>query len=81
MQRVTPDIGMDFQTVEDELRDTFLLALFQGDTSHIPGRAINSLPVKQTGIALPDSTQTSGTNWTSSCVITGHLISAFRGTD
>ena len=30
MQYVTPDIGMAFQVVDDELRDTFLSDLFQG---------------------------------------------------
>ena len=31
-------IGLAFQVVEDELQDIFLLTLFQGATSHIPGR-------------------------------------------
>ena len=38
VQSITLGIGMAFQEVEDELQDTFLLALFQGATSHIPGR-------------------------------------------
>ena len=33
VQYVTPGIGMSFQAVEDELRDTFLLSFFQGITS------------------------------------------------
>ena len=80
MQRVTPDIGMAFQAVEDELRDTFILTLFQGSTSHIPGWEITGLPVKQSEITLPDPTQTAGENWTASYVITGHLVVALRGT-
>ena len=56
VQCVTPDIGMDFQAAEDEFQDTFLLALFQGSMSQIPGRAITGLTVKQSGIALPDPT-------------------------
>ena len=38
VQRVTLGTGMEFQVVEDELRDTFLPALFQGATSQISGR-------------------------------------------
>ena len=58
LQRVTPEIGTAFQPVEDELRKAFLLELFKGDTTQIPRRAFTSLPVKQSGIALPDPTQT-----------------------
>ena len=47
--------------------------------SQIPGRAITGLPVKQAGIALPNPTQTSGLNWTSSCVLTGHIIATLHG--
>ena len=45
VQRVTPYIWMDFQVVEDVLRDIFLPALFQGGTAQIPGREITGLPV------------------------------------
>ena len=80
VERVTPDIGMAFQDVEDALWDIFLLALFKGATAHIPRRAITSLPVKQAGISLPNPTRTVEENWTVSCVITGHLVTALRGT-
>ena len=80
MQRVTPGIGMEFQAVEDDLRDKFVPDLFQGGTSQIYGREITGLLVKQANIALPEPTHTSGANWTVSCVITGHLIAALRGT-
>ena len=58
MQRVTPGIGVAFQSVEDEMWGKFLPALFQGDTYKIPWRVITSLLVKQAGISLPDPTQT-----------------------
>ena len=80
MQRVAPDIGMAFQGVEDALQDIFLPDLFQGATSQIPRRVITGLTVKQAGIALPDPTWTAGVNWTASCMITGHLVAALRGT-
>ena len=66
MQRVTPDIGMAFQVVEDALRDILLSDLFQGDTEHIPGRSITGLLFKQVWIALPNPTRTTGANWTTS---------------
>ena len=46
VQNVAPGIGVEFHVVEDKLQDTFLLALFQGSTSHIPVRAITGLPSK-----------------------------------
>ena len=79
MQRITPEIGVDFQVVEDALWDILLPALFQGDMEQIPRRAITVLPVKQAIIALPDPTWTAGENWTVSCAITGHLVTALRG--
>ena len=66
VQRVTPGIWMAFQAVEDELRDTFLLALFHGDTYQIPRRAIASMTIKYDRIDLPDPNQTAGANWTAS---------------
>ena len=56
VQCVTIDMGMAFQVVEDALWDIFVLALFQGGTFQIPGRAIIGLQVKQAEIALPDPT-------------------------
>ena len=55
--------------------DVFLLSLFQGAMAQI-----TVLPVKQARIALPNPTRTAGANWKVSCLITGHLISAHRGT-
>ena len=72
---------MDFQVVEDTLRDIFLAAIFQGEKTQTPRRAITGLPVKQAVIALPNPTWTMGANWTASCVITGHLAMVLRGID
>ena len=38
------------------------------------------MPVNQSGIELPNLTNTTGYNWTSSYVITGHLVAALRRT-
>ena len=60
MKRVTLDIGMAFQGVEDALREVFLPALFQGATAQITGIAITGLPVKESEISLHDPTQNAG---------------------
>ena len=81
LQHVTPDIGTVFQDIEDVLQEIFLPALFQGGTSQIPGRAITRLPVKQAGMGLPCLTRSTGENWTSSCMIKGHLVLALHRMD
>ena len=78
LQRVTPGIWTAFYTMEDDLCDELLLALFKGGTSQIPRREVTGMPVKQAGIFFPDTTQTDGANWTASSVFTGHLVVAIR---
>ena len=79
MQRVTPGVRDSFGPVEDALKETFVLALFQGLREEVPKRGVTRLPVKQVGLALPDPSQTDPENWTASYVITGHLVVALRG--
>ena len=79
MQRVTPGVGDAFGPVEDALKDTFVLALFQGLREGVPERGVTRLPVKQAGLTLTDPYQTAPENWTASCVITGNLVAALRG--
>ena len=43
---------MAFQSVEDKLRNAFLLELFKGAASQIPKRAVTGIPFKYAGIAL-----------------------------
>ena len=80
MQLITLDMGTMFQPVDNELRNAFLPSLFKRASSQILRIAVTGLPVNQAGIALPDPTQTVKDNWTASCVITGHLVAALRGT-
>ena len=61
------------------MQETFLPALFQGLGEGAPARGVTRLPVKQAGLALLDPTKTDSENWTTSCVITGHLVVALRG--
>ena len=79
MQRFTPGIGDAFGPVEKALRETFVLGLFEGLGEVLPERGLTRLPVKQAGLALPEPNQIDHENWTASCVITGHLVTALRG--
>ena len=79
MQRVTPGVGEAFGQVEEALQEIFVPALFRGLSEGLSERENTCLPVKQAGLALSDPVQTAPENWTSSCVITGHLVVALRG--
>ena len=69
MKRVTPVIGDAFVLVEKGLWETFVLAPLEGLGEGEPERGVTCLPVKQAGLALTDTTQTSPENWKASCVI------------
>ena len=79
MQRVTPGVGEAFGPVEEALREIFVPALFEGLREGVPEHENTRLPVKKSGLALPDPIQTAPENWTASYVITGHLVVALRG--
>ena len=79
MQCVTLDIGTAFHPEGDYLHDAFLPALFNGDTYQFPNRVVTVLSVNQGWVAPPQRTQTTGYNWTDSCVIIGHLVAALFG--
>ena len=75
VQRVTPGIVDASVPVEKALRETFVLALFEELGGEASERGVTRLPVKLTGLALPDLTLTAPEKWTASYVITGHLVS------
>ena len=77
--RATPGVGEAFGPVEEALREVFVPALFRGLTEGLPTRENTCLPVKQAGLDIPDPVKTALENWTSSCVITVHLVTALRG--
>ena len=79
MQRVTPGVCDSFEPVEKTLKETLVPALFEGLREGVPEQGVTCLPVKQVGLALPDPSQTAPENWTVSCFITGHLVTAIRG--
>ena len=78
MQWVTPLIRRRLRPVEQVLRETFILALFQGLGEGTPRKGVTRLPLKQAGLDLPDPMKTASDHCTASCVITGHLVAALR---
>ena len=78
-QRVIPGIGDAFGPLEKALRENFFLALFEGLVEGAPWRGVTHLPVKQARLDLPILMLTPPQNWTSSCVITGHLVAVLTG--
>ena len=74
-----PGIGDAFGLAEKALRETFVAALFEGLSDGVPERGVTCLTAKLVGLALPDPSQTAPENWTASCVIRGHLVTALRG--
>jgi hypothetical protein len=82
VQRVTEGIGPEFQTVELTLSTTFLPTLF-GDNydEDGPRRKISCLPVKWSGLAIPDPTSSADSNYNASILLCLHLLAAFRSVD
>ena len=62
MQRVISGIELEFQPMEDNLRDAFIPTIFKENTNYIPRRSFTSLPVYQAGISLSEPTHISGAN-------------------
>ena len=79
MKRVTPNIGDAFRSVEQALREAFILDLFQGLGEGTLGRGVTCLPMEHAGLALPDPTKTAPENCMESFVITGNLVEELRG--
>jgi hypothetical protein len=79
VQRVTEDIDFFFSPLEEEIANGFLPSLFGEsliDDSY--RRPLSTLPVKNAGLALPDTTQTANSNYKASSLMCGHLVDAMR---
>jgi len=75
LQRVTPDIGEHFQSVEDAISNDFLPAIF-GESSFEEDdyrRSITKLPVQFCGLATPNPTTSSAANYEASTFVCSHL--------
>ena len=64
--------------MEEALDKSFLPPLFKGTTAEVLSLGITRLPVKQAGLEIPNLTLSAWENWTDSCVVTGHLITALH---
>jgi hypothetical protein len=59
----------------------FLPALFGNESVDNTRRRLACLPVKCTGVALPDATKTAEQNRTASTIVCGHIVAALRGNE
>ena len=75
-----PEHRDDVQAHRGSAAQNVLPDLFKGDTYQIPREVVTNMPINQAGVDLQHSTQINGANWTVSCVITGNLVIALRGT-
>ena len=79
IQRVSEDIAEYFAPIEESICKTFLPALF--GESHLDDnyrRPLSTLPVKHSGLAIPDPTLTASDNYKTSTLVCGHLVQAIR---
>jgi hypothetical protein len=81
LQRVTEGLDSEFEGIEEALTTKFLPALFGAPDTDSTLRQLACLPVKKSGLAIPNPTTTADENWTNSTVVCGHLIAALRGTE
>ena len=70
--------GEAFCHVEEALKNPPFQPFSCRDTTNIPERVVIGLPVKPTGIVLPNTTLLASENWMASCVVMGHLVAALR---
>ena len=76
---VTPGIKEDFRPDKEALQKSFLPDLLQGYMAKVPDQGVTRLSVKQVWLATPNFTLSASKNWTASCVVTGHLVTALWG--
>jgi hypothetical protein len=75
---VTKGIGKKFTKVEEAISQLFLLALFDDEfEEEDPQIALTSLPVKKSGLALPNLVASADLNCKASILATSHLMAAF----
>jgi hypothetical protein len=77
LQRVVPDCGSAFQPIEDAIRDVFLPALLQGNSTETQ-RELTSLAVRHAGLGIPDPTSTATANYDTSVACAKLLTRSLR---
>jgi hypothetical protein len=82
VQRVTKNIGQEFEAVEVALSRTFLPTPFGDDyDDDDPRRDIACLRVKWAGLAVPNPTVAADANYEASTLLCSHILAAFQGVD
>ena len=80
LQCTTPEIGPLFEPLEQTIRETFLTALF-GEPIPVDNHRceLSRLPVKHSGLALPNPVESAKQNYEASRNVCSHLIDALLG--
>ena len=78
MQRVTPGIGKEFDSLEASTKTKCIAEIF-GEIIPIHLRSLSGLPMKKGGMAIPDPSDTAESNYLASTCECSHLISALKG--
>jgi hypothetical protein len=79
VQRVVKGIGDDFSENEKSIDDLFLPALFSDKLEdHDARHFLRKLPMKFSGLGLPDPAASSKSNLEASTLVCSHLLAAFR---
>jgi hypothetical protein len=73
---VTNGLGKEFRGIKEALLTKFLPALFRVAETDNTLRQLACLPVKKSGLTIPDPMTTADKNWTTSTVVCGYLIAA-----
>ena len=78
LQRVTPDCGHQFDSLESVISDFFIPALFGQECSSVD-RLLFSLPIRLGGLSIRNPVSTSSTSYTTSRLASKILISSIKG--
>jgi hypothetical protein len=76
LQRVTEGIDVEFSNIKHELRTKFLPALFGKESLTDSQRQLTCLPIKKSGLAIANPTESAGGNYHS---IQGSLRASHLG--
>jgi hypothetical protein len=80
VQRVTKDIGGNFESIQDAIEATFLPALFDDVLEENDPRVkLAALPVKHAGLAIPNPVESAAANFAASSLCVSHLREAIVG--
>ena len=77
-QCTTPHIWEALHPVEEALDEYYLPELFKGATVEVLFQGITCITVKQTVLEIQKPNLSALENWTTYCVVTRHLVAAFR---